>query len=365
MSLYLDRLTHSYSTETDPVRRAEIAAQIAAVHARRGNFSTARQIIDQVQQGFGRGQSSQVTVMKMIAEGLIFHYEKLSPDANTRFLGALSIAKMFGYRQGVALAAAWKAHVEFERSDFECMVESLNLAIAHADPEQHDAWARIAAVLSNSYLICDASDLGHSWFLRGHKHAAALGDTETLDALLYNKAAFSVAALRVAACERATEPDLLARARSEVNSARNLRQLAGVNALAAHVDLLNAKLLVLERRFADAIDALEAVRLKQPFASHNFHQAQIDLDVAYCETMQARAPGERSARIDFPAVLEAVSSLDVDERLIAYWMLLEILGRDADINLRKGIAALFEQALQVYQSDRAELRRRLDTLAAC
>lgn len=365
MGQYLNRLMHSYSAAVDAIQRAELAAQIAAVYARQGSFDSARQIIEQVQQEFGRGQSAQVTVMKMIAEGLIFHYEKLSPDASSRFLGALSIANMTGYKQGVALAAAWKAHTEFERSEFERMAESLRTAIAHAAVDQHDAWVRIAAVVSNSYLVCGASEEGHAWFTRGHKHASTLGDTESIDALLYNKAAFSVAALRVAACERPIESALVVRVRSEVNSARNLQQLAGVNALAAHVELLHAKLLVLEQDFAGAITALQAVRGKHPFASHNFHQSQIDVEIAYCESMLKQGQGAPSVEVDASDVIDAISRLDVDERVIAYWMLLKIQEHAAQTNLSHGLHALFAESLQRYRSDCALLRRLLDTVITC
>ncbi len=362
MSQLLSRLQHEYAALAEPIRKAEVAARMAGVLARQGRFTEAKQVIGLVQQGFGKGQSGQVTVMKMIAEGLVFHYEKLSPEANTRLLGALSLARMIGFRQGIALASAWKAHVEFERSEFASMAESLRAALANVDVDQHDAWVRIAAVMSNAFLICGLSEQGQSWFKRGHDHAAKLGDTESIDALLYNKAAFSVACLRVLACSDTVSSDLLSRARSEVNSARNLQQLAGVRALSAHVDLLHARLMLLERNFDGAIAALQAVRVQEPFAAHNFHQSLIDLEIDYSRAMLGTSEGGQVQ--DWVLLADSLASLDVDDRLIALWMLREIHrkgGRnvaDADLDRR------FAQTRRDYESERASLRQLMGSVSS-
>ena len=361
MSQLLSRLQNEYAVLTDPVGKAEVAARMAGVFARQGRFTDARKVIGHIQQGFGKGESGQVTVMKMIAEGLVFHYEKLSPEANTRLLGALSLARMIGFRAGIALACAWKAHVEFERSEFASMAESLRTALANVDVDQHDAWVRIAAVMSNASLICGLSEKGQSWFKRGHEHAAKLGDTESIDALLYNKAAFSVAGLRVLACSDTVSSDLLSRARGEVNSARNLQQLAGVTALSAHVDLLNARLLILERDFEGAIGALQAVRVKEPFAAHNFHQSLMDLEIDYCQAMLGTS--ESSQLQDTEQLAGSLAELDVDDRLIALWMLREIhrnQGRDvADA----GLEMRFAQTRREYESERASLRELMNSVS--
>lgn len=362
MSQLLSRLQQEYAALSDPIAKAEIAAQMAGIFARHGSFVEAREVIEHLQQGFGRGQSGQVTVMKMIAEGLVFHYEKLSPDANTRLLGALSLARMTGYQQGIALAAAWKAHVEFERSEFEKMAESLRIAVAHAKQDQHDAWVRISAVMSNSYLICGQSDPGHTWFKRGHEHAAKLGDTESIDALLYNKAAFSVACLRVSACTEVIHPDLMSRVRSEVNSACNLQKLAGVTALSAHVELLNARLLVLEQNFDRAIAILQAVRLKEPFAAHNFRQSLIDLEIAYCRVMTD--PLSFAADGDWNSTADELSSLDVDDRLVALWMILEVLRKTERADECGDIESKFARARQAYEADRLGLQQLLASVFA-
>jgi hypothetical protein len=264
---------------------------------------------------------------------------------------------MAGYQQGIALAAAWKAHVEFEQSEFTKMTDSLRTAVSHAKEDQHEAWARISAVMSNSYLICGLSDQGHAWFKRGHEHAAKLGDTESIDALLYNKAAFSVACLRVAACTEPIPPELLSRVRGEVNSASNLQKLAGVVALSAHVELLNARLMILECRFDDAIAALEAVRVKEPFAAHNFRQSLVDLEIAYCQSMSGS--GGVFLEQDWKALAEELSGLDVDDRLVALWMMIAIHRKTGSAQDCDGIEARFATALREYEADRFELQQLL------
>lgn len=361
MSQLLSRLQQEYAVLSDPTAKAEIAAQIAGIFARHGSFLEARQVIEHLQQGFGKGQSVQVTVMKMIAEGLVFHYEKLSPAANARLLGALSLAKMTGYQKGIALSAAWKAHVEFERSEYVKMADSLRIAMASVSASQHDAWVRISAVMSNCYFISGMSERGHIWFRRGHEHAAKLGDTESIDALLYNKAAFSLACLRVSACEESPSPDLMVRIRSEVNSARNLQKLAGVTALSAHVEIMDARLLVLERKFESAIAALQSVRGKEPFAAHNFSQSLIDLEVAYCRVMSAAPSAVTTA--DWISQADDLSSLDVDDRLVALWMTLEIYRRTGRAEVCGDIEARLARTCHEYQADRLSLQQLLTSVS--
>ncbi len=353
MSQLLRRLQQEYAALSDPIAKAEIAAQIAAILARHGSFLEARQVIGHIQQGFGKGESGQVTVMKMIAEGLVLHYQSLSPDASVRLLGALSLARMVGYQQGIALAAAWKAHVEFEQSEFTKMTDSLRTAVAHAKDDQHDAWIRISAVMSNSYLTCGLAEQGHEWFKRGHEHAAKLGDTESIDALLYNKAAFSVACLRVAACTEQVSSELIARVRGEVNSACNLQKLADVIALSAHVELLDARLMILESRFESAIAALERVRVKEPFAAHNFHQSLVDVEIAYCKAMSGT---EIHIQIDdWRAIVGQLSDLDVDERLVALGMIIAIYRQTGMAQDCGDIHSRFTGLCQEYEAHRLDL----------
>lgn len=322
MSELLRRLRHELGSLSDPAARAEVVARIAGVHARAGHFDEARLAINAIKEHFGRGESGQVTVWKMIAEGLVFHYEDLSPAALERISGALVLGQAMQYSTVIALASAWKAHIEFERSEFVKMADSLGVALKYVKPTDHDAHTRISMVLANAFMICGDRTQMQAWFIRGREHAVKNGDRASVEALQYNKAAFATAWARVSSCTASVDTEEIALLRGEVNSSRNLQDLAGIAALSGHIRLTHARLLVLEARYDLAVEAFNEVRVTEPFASHNFHQSYIDLELQFCAVRQGCddfSMAHRSAD-----VLQQFKGLDIDERIVATWMLVEI-----------------------------------------
>jgi hypothetical protein len=357
MSELLHRLRRDLNTLTDPVARAEIVARIAGVLARSGKFDDARHSINAIKEQFGRGESGRVTVWKMIAEGLVFHYENLSPAALERMSGALVLGRAMNYPAAVALASAWKAHIEFERSDFVKMAESLAASMKNVEAEDHDAQTRISMVLANAFMICGDRLQMQTWFLRGRNHAVKNGDRASVEALQYNKAAFATAWARVSSCTVPLEVDGLLHLRGEVNSARNLQELSGIAALNGHIQLIHARLLMLEQRYQLAVEALNVVRHTEPFAQHNFHQLYIDLEVQFCTVMLGGT--DFSMALRYSDVLREFAGLDIDERIVASWMLARIAEA---AELGEALAALeaeLQRLLATHAANRGQLRASL------
>ena len=361
MSELLQRLLHELSLLTDPAARAQQIARIAAVHARFGRFDEARLAINAIKEQFGKGESGRVTVWKMIAEGLVFHYEDLSPAALERIGGALALGRAMQYPTVIALASAWKAHIEFERSDFLNMKESLGVALQFVGPTDHDAHTRISMVLANAFMICGDRVRMQAWFMRGRDHAVKNRDRASVEALQYNKAAFATAWARVSACCAPIDAQELSHLRGEVNSARNLQELARIDALPGHIRLIDARLLMLEARYDLAVEALNEVRSTEPFASHNFHQSYIDLEIQFCAVRLGGADFSIVHR--YTDVLQQISRLDIDERIVACWMLAEIAAkaelRDEQAQLRR----VFGELLGQHELERRALLANLESLA--
>lgn len=361
MSELLQRLLHELSLLTDPAARAQLIAKIAAVHARFGRFDEARFAISAIKEQFGKGESGRVTVWKMIAEGLVFHYEDLSPAALERIGGALVLGRAMQYPTVIALASAWKAHIEFERSDFGSMAKSLGIALQFVGPADHDAHTRISMVLANAFMICGDRLQMQAWFMRGREHAVKNRDRASVEALQYNKAAFATAWARVSACDAPIDAQELGLLRGEVNSARNLQELAGIGALPGHIHLIDARLLMLEGRYDLAVDALNQVRNTEPFAGHNFHQSYIDLELEFCAVRLGGADFSIVHR--YTDILQQLSRLDIDERIVACWMLAEIAAKaelpDEHAHLKRVLGELLCQ----HELERRALRTSLESLA--
>ena len=358
MSQLLERLQRELAQLDDPVAAAETRARIAANLARLGRFDAARKAIDELRQIFGAGQSGRATVWIMLAEGLIQHYEDLSPTAIDRITRAQVLGVAMGYSTVIALASAWKAHIEFETSNFSAMIGSLSLATQNVGEAEHDAQTRLAIVLSNSFMICGDRVQGQKWFMRGREHAVKNGDQASIEALLYNRVAFTLAWFRVLNCGSGITAEELKRLRLEIDSARNLQDLTRITALANHVKLLDARLMILEGRYEDAIFALGAIRTQLPFAQHNFDQLFIDLEIFFCRIQmdESATPG---SSLDI-LVDRRLGDLDIDERIVAAWMrfrIAEVRTDMVDMDVaRRQLSGLMTK----YQTERAALGAALE-----
>jgi ATP/maltotriose-dependent transcriptional regulator MalT len=285
----------------------------------------------------------------MLAEGLLHHFEDLSPAALDRVRGAQALGLAMGYSTIVALASAWKAHIEFEHSDFESMVSSVELSLRNIATEEHDAHARLAIVLANAFMIVGDREQAQLWFRHGHRHSVTNGDQASIDALVYNRAAFLIARLRALNCKEPIPTEDLIAVRMEVASAKNLQSLIRLGALESHVRLLDARLQIVESKYESAISALQAVRGEAPFAPHNFDQRFIELEICFCQMMLGQC---EAALTHLPRLSgDEFSGLDIDEQVIAAWM----LGKMASIDARVGLASDYWSHFEVLWSRYAEM----------
>lgn len=318
MSQLLLRIDQELRTEENIVRRAELLAKRSGLLARMGRFDEAKQIIAELHQVFGHGRSCRATAWKMLAEGTVQLFESLSPEALDRFTRAQLLGKAMNDRQVVAIASAWKAHIQFEFSDFEAMAQSIAVTIENVNDKDHDTLARLSMVLCDVFLFCGDLQRGQLWFLRGRDHALNDGDQASMEALLHNRATLTVARLRVQSCIGEIGREEIPLARLEVNSARNLQELIRAVALSNLMLLCDAHLLILEARYETAICRLESIRETGPFSENNFSQSFIDLEVAYCLFKLGQV--EKSL-IVFNQVRDLMfESLDIDEQLVLRWM---------------------------------------------
>ncbi len=322
MNKILDQLNRDLARAQSDDERAELLAKIACALARIGNFDGAKSIIRDLRVSYGTGRNGRITVWIMLAEGLIGLYGELNPLALDRVNRAFVLSVAINYREMAAIAAAWKAHIEFETSKYDAMCQSLRSAISYADDSNDYAHVRICAVLANCFMMSGNRPQSQKCFLRGREHALRIGDQPSLEALVYNRAAFGLAWMRVESCLGRSDREDASLLQAELQSAQNLQELTGISALSNHIFLWRARFLVLQERFDEAIGALNAVRLRGPFASYNFSQSFTDLELAYCN-MKLGNEAEMlalSSKID-PAFSLA---LDLDDRLVAGWMLYQL-----------------------------------------
>lgn len=318
MSQLLQKIEIDLRTANEPYERGKLLARKSAYLARIGDFSESKSLVEDLRREFSNSKSSNVTIWIMLTEGLIHYYEKLGTEAHDRIVRAQLLSSAIGDTELAAITSAWRSHLEFERSDYKAMVKSIELAFGFASPENLAAQTRVSMVLSDCYFLCGDRANGQKWFLRSRDTALKEGDQASIEALLYNKAAFSLAYLRAQSCFGPVAADQLSLLRLELASARNLQDMARIHALSHIVHLCEARLLLLEGKYAEGASKLQAFRDAAPYGKYNFSQSMIDLEIAYCAYRldpTAKRP---------PAPVWDFDSLDVDEQLLASWMMSEI-----------------------------------------
>ena len=137
-------------------------------------------------------------------------------------------------------------------------------------------------------------------------------------------------------------------ARAEISSARNLQNLTRVEAHANYIDLSDARLQILEGSFQSAKDLLMLIRNDGPYPRGHFSQGLIDLEIAYCECRLNRMEAAVNVFASIPP--GSLDSLDVDDRLVAAWMTLELAKADVRIGFAGDVKTQLDRVLAEYDA---------------
>ena len=344
MSKLIHRIEQLLINESDPQRRAELEAKRASYLARVGRFRDAEDAIATIRKVFGDGRSGRVTVLVMIAEALVMYYQKLAPGAADRVARAQLLGQAMKDSELIALASAWRGFFEFEASKFESAFRSILLATEYASEEDHSTWTRCAIVISLGFALCGQSAESNSWFLEGRDHALKDGDQASIDALQYNKAAFGVAWLCAQRCKGLVDPAATKHARMELNSARNLQGLVQVDAHSSYVDLSDARLCILEGRHETALRTLDVVAAAGPFPTGHFNGSLLALEIAYCRASLHLVEPALEAFAKFEP--SSITALDVDDRLLAAWIVNELSAVDLRFGQPSDSAKALAEAIE-------------------
>lgn len=354
MAQLLIRVEKQLTIEVDPERRAILHARKAIYLSRIGRFDEARSIKSELRVSFGNGQNVRVAVWIMLLEGINFLYENISPSAFDRVHRAQFLSLAVNDRELICITSAWKAHLEFERSNFAGMVDALKIAVENLSNDDDDANARLSMVLADALFLCGDRKMAQIWFMRSRSHAINAGDQATIEALLYNRAAFSTAWLRCERCFDRGAPSDVSLVRLEVASARNFQAMTNITAFGHLITLCDARLLIIESDFERAIVVLESVRHGGPFASYNFDQDVVDLEISYCHLMLGNTDQALAAFSQLRG--HDLSGLDLDDRLVVAWLRCSMSKVDMRFGDYEAERLGFDVLREQYKSFRGELQ---------
>ena len=362
MSKLLTQIDAQLSQAIDDARRGELLAKKAGYLARIGSFDEAQALIAEIRLKFGDGRSVRVSIWVMLAEGLLHTFREMSDEGADRIMRANALASATRDRELIASTSAWRAFTQSERSEFKGMARSLDHAFANSDSTDHEVLARLYMILGNAQMSIGDRVKAYEYYMLSRHHAIECGDQATIDAVIYNKAAFALAWQRARMCFGEVDAEYLRQLRIELMSAKAYQQMVGISALANFVQLWQARLLMLAGEFAEAVAALRDVRPLRPFADYNYNVALVDLEIAYCLVC---AEQHDAAIAEVSQSMGAdLSGLHDDDKLVAAWVRTKILEALPQLGDPKLAALALDAARSEFEAGCLALREALGGLAA-
>jgi tetratricopeptide (TPR) repeat protein len=253
-SRLLAQLAARIAAARDPVEAACLRAQRGIYLARQGKHVEAQAIVDAIRGEFGSRPNAEVTAWISLVEALIHFYSQPGPKALDRLRRAHALSRAMNHPLLVPLCAAWLAHIEFNASRMEPMLQYAVEALRLAPPDHHAALARVSLVIADAFHYAGRFDLAKPWYAAVREHALAEGDDAMISAMLHNVAAFRASKTRLTDSFGAVDMVEATQAMMEAESTKNFDIGIGTASLSWFIPLLRAQLLTVEGRYEEAID---------------------------------------------------------------------------------------------------------------
>lgn len=312
--------------------RGDLEARRAIYLSRMGNINAAREEVATLREQYGDGRYPEVSILIMLAEGLLYYFEDLSDRAHERVTRAYALGSAMQSGRCLPLIASWLAHLEFAASRYERVARLVDEHLSAAERTDPSALLRFCLVIADGFLHCGDRSSSQYWYSRARTLACSIGDRVSLGAAMYDRSAFGLSWRRVQLCARSSasddiDPVLL---RMEAMASYRYQEITGVTAL-SHLSMVSlayahfqcgdhqAALAILQP-IVDALGNLEA-RTKV---------TSVEGELALCLIAVGRS--EEAARLLGGFESSDFRHLDLDDQLVLVASMLrvaEYLGRTA------------------------------------
>lgn len=355
-SRLLDSLLDQAQTAPDRVEWARAVCRAASHMARSGQPEHALATIGKVREEFGPGLHPGVASWLMLAEGILHFCKFETAAAYDRIQRAHGLAVAFQLAPAISPCAAWLSLIELNTRRFERMVSHINEVIRHAEPNDHQAWARAALVVACALQASGDFALARPWYDRARLHASAEGDEATLGALLFNMASFRMMHVRIldAFDMPATHESRLAFA--EAAGSFNYDSMTGNSNQQPWRLLLRGQHFVAEKRYEEGKEVLEQIQFDSLDSPKNAPLIQADL--AWCYANLGRTDDAKSLREAVRKKMDLV--FDPDDRAVIFGRLAQVSSALGEVQEAAELRANASTALDEHRSFQRQL---LATLA--
>jgi hypothetical protein len=357
----LVRLDAEISAARSSIEADSKRAERAAYLSRLGRAVEARHGLDEIRVKYVSHPNAEISSWLHLAEGLITHFNDMSPHARESILRAHALSSAANAPRVRALSAAWLAHMDYLQVKVGSMRRHALEALHFSSEEDHPVRSRVGLVIAQALHLADRLDLALPWYGSARSHASADEDEATLSALMHNMAWLRAQRLRAADCELVARPASEERyALLGVESTKNFDILIGSTSLAALVPMLRAQVLTVRGQYTEALALFETEMI--PALRSGMARLQSDLlaDQAWCHLkLQQRESALQLART-------AEASIDrngqFDDRALAHGRLAQtflMLDLPEEANRNRALA---EQAWAGHVLLQAEIVRSLEEM---
>ena len=325
MTPLLTRIDQELATCTDPSRRGELLAERACYLARIGQTDRARALIDHLRSQFGDGSVARVSILVLIAEGLVLYFEDFNPLARDRMLRASVLAQAIEAKDIASLAFAWLAHIEFNRLSFLDMARAIRRCTRYADCMSVAAKARLFLVLADSNLYAGRAQVARRYYELARLAAVDVGDEATIAAMLYNRAALTLDLIRIGEALGTVDPEWATFLELHVDSACNFHAATNDRSLPQLLAAARGRLLLVKGEFRTAADILEPL-VSSPLA-FAADAASLLLKLEYCLCLVETGSNSEATALFEQFELEPMPPLSSDEDLMLTYLSIRIASR--------------------------------------
>jgi hypothetical protein len=355
---YVLRLKAQIESAASEDERARLQCYLAFYWARAGNIEQAEAVRVRLREVYGRGKHPRISVLIMCAEALIHYYGDRGPEWMDRMRRAHVLSKSMGDRELIALTSAWLATFSFRVGNYSAMRAAIAEAIDHRDPKDELVRCRIAIIVASVNMALGRIESANLWHAEARQAALSVGDQAAIGAIIYNRAALQIHALRteqaLGATDKPSESYVMALA--EVESAINYQVIARHTSLDYLLYIAKSGALILMNRDAEA-DVLIRKILSDASVEATPNE-RILLEADSC-ALRARSESPSVLR-EFLGNAENLSRLkacDPDEQLIA-WSAIHRSLRHLD-DVPTNLISEVELRLDEVRSSALEERRQL------
>jgi len=197
----------------------------------------------------------------IFCEGLIHHFEHLDVHAAMeRFRRSYAIAVAIGHAELSAANRAWIANCQFMEGNASVALDQLEAVFGSERKLEPETLARAYLVLADLTSWSGQPEVAKEWYRQARLQAVEYGDLAFQALVMYNSASFHVADMTLQDClQRALPESEIRRLSLEVASIVNLDKGIGQPHLSFMIPLLHADMLILERKFSDALILFDMV----------------------------------------------------------------------------------------------------------